>query len=132
MIAHKATQPIFDNQGNLRKIVQIELLDHQHVLDQRMNQNELINLLTNIVPFWQTAPGVAHNQGAENEQIGFRIDQEDFDQIIRILRLGQYTRYATNNIRMILALTMTSQFTNQGQYDVCESTINLICDIMPG
>ena len=131
MIVHKATQPIFGANGNLRKIVQVELIDHQNVLDQRMTQNELSNLLTNLVAFWEVSPGIIIGEGNENQPVGYRINQNDFDQIIRIFRIGQYTRYAAQNIRAILALTMTSSHTDQGQYQICETTINLICDVMP-
>ena len=129
MLTFKATQPGLDGQGQLQNIVQIELNDHNHIMDQRMTQGELINFTNEISPLMEMAPHVNPDAIDPLQPMGFRINPDNFNRVVRILRMGQYTRYAANDIRAILAVTMTVNNTDNGEYMLCEITINIIADI---
>ena len=131
MITHRAIIPLFKENGELKKIVQLEILDQNQVLNPFMSQEKITELANNLKQWWTTVGDVRFGSENEYDPITLRVENENLDHIKNILEVGEFTINAPNKIRSVVAVTLASQMSDRETHQFCDNVVNIICDIMP-
>ena len=129
MIVHHAWHPI-QNEERI-EFNHVIINDFNHCLANDLTTDESYALMTNLRPWFRLGPEVNPFDLDITQFIGYRVGENNYREVLEMLRNNGYTLGAENTIRSILGITCATIMIPNQITNIYRMEISLICDIFP-
>ena len=125
MITHRIIQPEFNRELRFVGFANITIYDMNHILDPRLEHDDVYNLWREIHPLFRTAAGTPMEALGEDENIGLRIPENELEHFKFIITEANISENAPRELGNFLAVIANYHMVPHGSFVILDAKIYL-------